>query len=399
MALTMALATLRSRTTSTKLDASRSIKKLGAAAAKGGLLQKLKRFGGWAIGQIFNFFNIDFDDIWDLVVDAYIELKEFDWNQTDKELEQSIKQNNEQILQSGARAIGEQLGIGSVRIANFFIGKFLPGTKGRRAAAAEGMKVPVLSSRIGLALAEDQNQQLRSDVENFLRDAGRAMTSNALINFVLTARREELFGMESITQDSEHEATLAGVVKKKLQKLPTDWQKPVEAALEGFESGVISAGYVIAREIDDDVDAWRYASQERKRDEDDFTVEIWPHSADEPGEEGQGEPIVFSGTRDEIKNAATTLLPAYDLLDDAGGDVATPMSWALKPGASRPQLAIIYRPEGRYSNHTLHIPHYGGDRTPNLPSYQKGSILGYWVLADGSKLQVYASTEREARKC
>jgi hypothetical protein len=377
------LITLESRKITAKLKVERAIKTASQQGLGKKIFSKLAQFANWAFSKIITTFNIDFDRIWDMCVDAYYVLKDFDFNQTDKELQQQIEQNNNAIAVAGARALGEQVGIGTVRLVTAFAGKFLPGKKGAALKSTEGIKIPVLSKRIALALAEEQGNQLRSDTIQFLETAGRAMTSNALINVVLFTRKYELLGAKPITQEIEANGSIAAKVEKEIKKLPKQFQEPTAAFLDGIEQGIITAGYVVAGTLDDDVAALRHVFKEQRGGE---TITVEATTED-------GEKLTFVGDRENVKEAMQTALPLAPLLGKSQS-TGIPQTWALKPGIDRPQLVITYKHKSGY--HSFSIPHYSGPRTPDLPTFQTGSWCGFWVLRDGSKLCVYASSRQEA---
>ena len=75
--------------------------------------------------------------------------------------------------------------------------------------------------------------------------------------------------------------------------------------------------------------------------------------------------------------------------------------YQIKKGQDIPQLVIIFRdvdPKAISGNYQLVIPHYDGDRTPRIPSYQKGNHWARWILKDNSQIIVNAKTEAEALK-
>lgn len=80
--------------------------------------------------------------------------------------------------------------------------------------------------------------------------------------------------------------------------------------------------------------------------------------------------------------------------------LALPLIWQtnLMPGI--PQLAIIFKPveKKNYSRYTLHIPHYNGNRSPNITSHTNGNFWGIYKLKDGSKLNAYGSSETEVSR-
>lgn len=76
-----------------------------------------------------------------------------------------------------------------------------------------------------------------------------------------------------------------------------------------------------------------------------------------------------------------------------------PQGWEMKKGQNIPQLAIIFRDTNKNSisgDYTLHIPHYNGNKAPNLPTYSKGDYWARWILKDNSQMLVNGKTEAEA---
>jgi hypothetical protein len=334
MSIALNLITLRSRKIDVQIKAKRGISRAAGAVGKP-ILDKLKKIGGWAVGNLLKLLPpLDFSTIWDLVVNAYFELKEFDWNKADKDLEEQIKNNNKALATQAAGAIGRSAGVGSVRLVNSFAGKFFPGNKGKQLAAVEGIKIPVLSQRVGVALAREQGTQLRADTMAFLESATRAMISNGLSNMLLHARRQEWFGMKPVT-GPQTDGSINAKIQKKTETLPKDWQQPATAFLEGFESGIIQAGYVIAQESDDYLETLRYAREERLANQETLTIEIWPEDS-----APEDEPLRFVGRQDEVIEAAATVLPQHDLLAQPRGYLAPPVQIHSVKG--NPQIVFSF---------------------------------------------------------
>jgi hypothetical protein len=90
---------------------------------------------------------------------------------------------------------------------------------------------------------------------------------------------------------------------------------------------------------------------------------------------------------------------------DAVAVASVPEWWAVRPGADRPQLAIIFANVlstgklGR-SYWTLHIPHYNKPKgfRPSIPTYMKGDWQGTLVLTDNSKMVVNCESKQECMK-
>jgi hypothetical protein len=84
---------------------------------------------------------------------------------------------------------------------------------------------------------------------------------------------------------------------------------------------------------------------------------------------------------------------------DRDNVISIPEGWEMKKGQNIPQLAIIFRDTSKNSisgNYTLHIPHYNGDKTPKLPTYNKGDYWARWILKDNSQMLVNGNTQAEA---
>ena len=375
-----AIATLRSRKVNAEIKARQALAKVKPGLK--GILAKAVKYAGFLWQKAVSFFNLDFSSIWDMMFESYMEIKQFDWNATDKELEKQIDKNNQKIVTAAAETLGELLPYGMFRLANFFIGKILGKFSRKGKQAQQGIKVPVLSARIGLALAEEGADELRSSMRSFLTRSGQAQINNMFINSVLTARKNNWLGQESIT-DNRVDGSIAAKIEEKIKKLPEFWQEPVEEFIESFEDALQEVGYVVSFEIDDHMAALKAAREEKQEER---TIEITPAKG--------ADPMIFSGPQDEVQQAITTTIATYERIEQSG--LAIPGSWPLKPGANRPQLAITYRNTNRRTSGALTIPHYSGPRKPNLPTYETGPWQGEWVLKDGSHLRCYAISKPEA---
>ena len=78
---------------------------------------------------------------------------------------------------------------------------------------------------------------------------------------------------------------------------------------------------------------------------------------------------------------------------------AYPEDYQLRAEVDRPQLLIIFKPTRKdISNqqYVTTIPHYSGDRTPNIQPYYKGNHWARIKLKDNSHIRVNARTKSEA---
>jgi hypothetical protein len=318
------LATLRSRTVNREIKARQALAKVKPGLK--GVLQKALKYAGFLWAKAASFFNLDFSSIWDMMFQSYLEIKEFDWNATNSSLEKQIEKNNQKIVTAAAETLGELLPYGMFRLGNFFVGRLIGKFSRKGKAAQQGIKVPVLSARIGLALAEEGADELRSSMRSFINRSATAQINNMFINSVLTARKNEFFGFKNVLK-SQTDGSLAARIEKKIDQLPEFWQEPVEEFLESFEDAMQEVGYVISFEIDDHMAALRASRQEAHPEK---VIEVVPAKG--------ADPLVFRGPQDEVQQAITTTLATYERFEQSG--LGIPGSWPLKPGFDRPQLTI-----------------------------------------------------------
>lgn len=397
MAISLSLNSLQSRVES---RARETRKRAVQLARKGGVIQKLSRFLGFAFGAVVKFFNLSFDRIWDILVDAYFELKTFDWNATDEELQKQIETNNQRIIVAGSAALGNYLGWSAFRIATFFAGK-IGAARAKRRAAADGFKVPVLAGRVGLALAEEGQEELMFNFQRFLTTTISAQLSNAFINFVLTSRRNEWFGQQSITTPQTN-GSIAAKIDEKIEKLPKFWQRPVETFIDAFEDGLIEAGYVVAMTIDDYVAANRYSRKEAGPYR---TLEIKP-------EKGNDEVVEFRGSQLEIVEAVRTVMPVRQLVDDRdiGQFMGTDVNEQIR---LKPQLRLLklifqgkqqppYKKDGKrlcgQSEVSIPDPKPGLDRKKILAvarPYERGNWYVKCLMDSGRSMEGWFQSKSE----
>lgn len=231
-----------------------------------GLLKKLRGFVGFVFGTILRLLPFSASDIFGMLVQAYFTIKTFDWNQRDTAIQERITTNNKRIKDGLAPVIGQYLGFGLVRLANFVIGGTLSKLTGSNARVASKINIPVVQARIGLALAEEANDEVRSSLIGWLQTVRYAIQDNLFLSFVLTARNNRWFGWEPINSELPN-ASFAEKIENAVESLPTEWENFAEELLEEFEEAIIEAGYVVAFEIDDYFLSQRMANREISSDE------------------------------------------------------------------------------------------------------------------------------------
>jgi hypothetical protein len=293
----------------------------------GGLLEglgKLAGLVGWAVSGLFS--AIGAGIVWsvtaicDLAVNAYFAIKAFDWNQADADLAATIKANNQAMQSQLARMIGYQAGFGAVRLVSAFAGLVVNRASGGAIKALEGLQIPVLQQRVAIAMAREQGDQLKAQTQAFLQSTAQAQVQNALAWALLMGRKNGLFGLKPVT-GPQTDGSINAKIDRLIERLPKDWQASASAALQGLEDGVIGAIYVVAAEADDHLETLRYEKEERRRNQEVLTVEVWPEGADTVNDP----PLKYVGLQEDVMEAIDASLPLYDQVSQPRGYLAPPV--------------------------------------------------------------------------
>lgn len=396
MAISLELNTLRSRKEEVKTNASRA-----AAGALSGILPKLKKFLGFAWTGLVNYFSLSFSNLWDMLVQAYFAIKYFDFGATDKALEEQIEANNKRLVTLAAEALGETLGFQTVRLINSWTGKF---SQNKARTTTINQKIPVLTAEIGLALAEEGNEEIQANVKRFLQSTVSSQISNAFINTVLAARRNHWFGLNSITT-AQTNGSLASKIEQKIEQLPKFWQQPVEEFIEGFEEGIIEAGYIVSMKIDDHVAANRYAQRNKG-------VERYIEIA---VENDSDEKLRFTGKQgDVVENVQQAFQATVPLVKnrDIGEVFAEPVNEQVKPKVQLRKVEFNFNefPKPPYTRKkvkgvraSISVPDAKAGLKYNdlrgaLDGYTRGNVYVTCTMDNGRQMAVYAVSEAEGQK-
>lgn len=237
----------------------------------GSVISRLQQFAGFLFQQVLNFLTSTITQIASTLVNAYLQLENFDWNSTDDEIQKQIQANNEQLLMNSGEAVGQLVAWGLIGFANLAIGAMLgaigkaTGNNKLRGAAIAGISVPVLSGKIAVALAEEGGDEVGDELRSFLMQARAIAVKNGILATVLSARKAGFLGGvktdESLPVDS-FMAKQQDFIKK---NVPDKWQDWAEDALDTFKETIVEAIYVVTNTIDDDIAARKYADYQAQR--------------------------------------------------------------------------------------------------------------------------------------
>lgn len=351
---------------------------------------RLAKLAKFVIAGAIRFFAIKlvFGQLWEILVEKYFELKTFDWNQMDSEIENQIKSNNEQI----AGAAGSLFGSGlvwtvSATIAGKLIGRY-----------------PVLAGRIALELADEGKSEVTGQLNNFFIVARNSLITNLILTGFLTLRRLRLFGLAPVATEKKP-WTIADKVDEFIDKNFSGMLEAfIRQALEQIEESLIEVGYIVSLTIDD-----FYAAQKEAMDEEpERTLIITPNK------EAEDEQLVLSGSQSAVEQSLQTTLATHTLVHnrDVGQIVGNHYDDWYRAKPFRRSLKVVFHDKkeppyvvaGKASmTAELTIP----DPLPGL-SWEKikracepftwGPVMVTQKLDNGRKCQVNASTVSEGKK-
>jgi hypothetical protein len=243
----------------------------GSGGILGNIIGRLQQFAGFLFQQALNTLTASITQIATTLVNSYLQLESFDWNQTDDEIKKQIESNNEQLLMNSGDAIGQMAAWGLVSFANLAIGATLgalgkaTGNNKLRGSAIRGITVPVLSGKIAAALAEEGGEEIRDELQSFLMQAKNIAIQNGILATILSARKAGFFG-GSVTNEALPVDSFMSRQQDFIKKhIPDKWQDWAEDALDSFKDTLSEAIYVVTRTIDDDIAARKYADYQAQR--------------------------------------------------------------------------------------------------------------------------------------
>ena len=290
----------------------------------GNFLTRAFNFGsklvGFVIGALFNFVSWTLSDLWEFVVEAYFEVKHFDWNQTDQAIRDELANND--ILIAGA--LGSLAGTGLVWLTGVAV------------SAGLSFKFPVVAGRVALALSEEGGDEIRAQLTNLILVSRNVAIQNFLMSSLLTARRYRLFGQEPVLTEKKPwtfadqiDETIESISSNALRAFATNF-------VDAVEDSIIEMGYVVAFTLDDHFEASQRANQSMLGQT--RTVELTPD------ERVTDEQMIIEAPQEliipTIQNAVNTHQMVHNR--DLGQIVGMPETDYVTPRPQRRKLKVIF---------------------------------------------------------
>ena len=363
----------------------------GGGGILGGLMNLGTRLSGFLTQAAMRGLSWAVNNLWEMIVEASIEIVTFDWNQTDAAIRESIEQNNIQMF----AALGSLAGTGTVWLASAGI------------AGLAAMKFPVSRRKFALAIAQEGGVEIRSALQGFLMQSRDLMTRNTVMSGFLTARKMRLFGLAPIT-DQREPWSIAEAVEDWVQsidnaRLRAFTENFIDAAVES----IIEVGYVVSYTIDDYYGAQRLANNAAFGPQKKVLLT--------PNNQAEEENLILRGPLTLIQQNVQSALVQHQLIHnrDVGQIVGQPAGDWLRAGVQRRTLTIVFKNKQsppwtlpnneRIKQVTITIPDCKQGLTWNeIKQAARPWIWGRFKatanLDNGRKLKLNAATEGEAEQ-
>ena len=345
------------------------------------------KFFGFLAKAALSFIDWTFGGLWDLVVQTYYELKYYDWNQSDEEIKQQIKSNNQQLVQS----LGRLIGSGTVWVITIGV------------SAGLSVQYPVLAGRVALALAEEGGQEIKGQLTSFLSTSTETLTRNLIMSTHIGIRRI----IREINKNNKRTKPylLQKKVKKVPKKVPNDFFKDFGTGFsEGVEDAIIESGYIVAYTLDD-----YYMSQREAIEASGGpvrTIEVFPDARN------TDESIILHGTQETVTEQVQTYLATHQGIAnrDVGIMIGQPYDdWHSARLQGRKILLEFdekqfppFKKDGKSTRRVqITIPNVKAGITWNklktlIPKFTWGPHLAHGIFDTRREMWVYGSTENEA---
>ena len=345
------------------------------------------RFGKFIIQGILSLIPVDWTTLWELILESTYELVYFDWNQSDRELQEAIIQNNLNIITQW----GQLIGSGSVWLGSIAI------------AGAASIKFPVLGGKLALTLGQEGMESLKGTMTGAIAQSAGLSLRNTILQQYINARR----AVKNVKEFKGGKPwILAEKVDEKIESIKNPQKKAfVRGAFEGALDALTDVGYVVALSLDDYYLATRLAQE--TPEEPVRTVQVFP-------DRDSNEHIVLSDTQNAVYEQTQNYLANHALVQnrDMGTIVGQPYDdwYTLRPQTRKLVLEFDSneKPPWRDTNGNrtkrvqVAIPNAKpGINWTDLKTIVKkftwGNYLARGVFEDRRQMTVWGSSENEAK--
>jgi hypothetical protein len=352
MGLVIQAGQLVSRSTRKKIAGNSGLRKLDLKGAiteqksESGIISFIFNAGKKLVGfasAVVRFFSWSITGVWEWLVERTIELSQFDWNTSDKELKQQLQASNEQLTRLYGGLAGSSLGWLAAMGLGFGVSLLVPVIGGTALAAS-------ISLAVGKEALEDLGGRLKATLFASINVAAYNATINSYIGFRRMLKDPNnpvlgwIFGSDRANKlkrewgrEGGPSWTIGGAIEKKIESIPNKFLKAfVEGAVEEGVESFIEAGYIVAYELENAFESARLANQNQLGPEKIVRLEA---------DKRIDEPILLKGAQSLLEPAIQTTLAQARLIQnrDVGQIVGETVEEAVSALPQTRQLLIVFK--------------------------------------------------------
>lgn len=370
----------------------------GGGDEGGGLVGGLLNFVGGALRFIGTIWektigglipDFSFQGLWDLVVEAYFEIKNFDWQQTNSDLEGEKEANDISIEAAKGQLAGKALVWGT---AGLVVGGMT-------------LKWPVFAGGMALEVINEGTDEIAASTRNLITSFATARFKNFMIDALLTARRLEWLGQKDVYAfQNKKPWTIAEKIEERLDKIKDKGDKAYWTAfVDSVEDSIIDLGYVVSYQLDD-----HFAGQKASLEP---PVETQREILLYPDPDNRNEYIYLQGEQSSVIEQVSTVMTTRATIEgkDVGTIVSAPYEEWLRASPKRRNLQLTFYNKkeppykdddgSRITSAVCNIPDPSSLSWEKIKAaarpYTAGNVLTTIRLDNGRSMAVWAVSKAE----
>lgn len=347
-----------------------------------------KKFLGFIGSGLVGFIGWTIKEAIPYIIEKTIELTNFDWNQSDQEIGNTLSGNNHSI----GRQLGNWIGQGAAWLVSLAISSTLT------------IKFPVFAGRLSLDLARDAGQQLSGGLLSTLMSVGETLVESFAL--AVYSKSRKLFAPETPTNKDRKPWIISNEINKLTQKIPgSNLVKGLGGGtIDGFLDGILDVAYTISFSLDDHYEAMR--ESQNIYEEPVRRVEVFPDA-------NSDESVIIEDTQSNVETSIYQYLSTHQLINnrDMGVVVGMPYDdwYTMRPQGRKLVIEFngkeappfIDNDGKRTKRVQVSIPNVkagiGWNDLKSIRRFTWGGYMARGVFDDRRQMTVWGASQSEAK--
>ncbi|WP_156815590.1 hypothetical protein [Pseudanabaena sp. PCC 6802] len=367
----------------------------------GGMLDVLLGWGKRIVGFVVSLLPVVggwATTVWSWLIGAATAIVNFDWNASDKQIEEWIKGNNIALASTWGNAVGEIAGSVAALAIGAGVSLLVPVIGGKALAA-------IVKSRLIAERADDVIGALRSALQATVGTMAKNSGLSLYVNIRKAIRLIPAF--KGWGREGGKPFIIAEKVEEAIQAIPNEYLRAfTDSAVDQFFESFVESGYIVANTIDEQWQLHKASATTILGKE--TTLEIYPDP------EIKEEKIVLKGNQRLLKPQLSTVLANAQIIKnkDVGQIAGMPASEFVSAVPTMRSLTIILYSKEKPPFFDRKTKKRAKPVQVSIPDYKKGltwqqikdacknhtwgKFHGIAKLDNGRTIEAWSSSEKEA---